>query len=322
MANAAQQETLIDEFQGITGADGERARFYLESAEWDVNMALAKFYQEDEVSASRQRKLEKIKNQTVDRDRMFSTFNRAKKDKADYLKGREAWVTRQKKKPSLPIKKLKDDETTREVRRWLRLRVGGITNDQEAARVSQLKKEIKSEQKEARATVKKLLKTQERQEEDEEEDVEERSMWLRGKAFLKAADPKAFPKKFFARTTIKIKEADGNLLVESFWHDQAFLAIIQFYSSHRTDNTSRPFQLAKAYPRRMILASEYAFTLDDLDLSPTALLIVVYKETKRVADEAPQALKKAKTVDDDKAEGEEDEEEEGKQGGGGEGGSA
>lgn len=44
----ADQETLISQFVAISGADNERAKFYLESAAWNLESALGSFYEEGE----------------------------------------------------------------------------------------------------------------------------------------------------------------------------------------------------------------------------------------------------------------------------------
>ncbi|KAM8947505.1 NSFL1 cofactor p47 [Pelodytes ibericus] len=43
---AAQQEEAVREFVLVTGSEEERARFYLESGGWDLQLALASFYEE------------------------------------------------------------------------------------------------------------------------------------------------------------------------------------------------------------------------------------------------------------------------------------
>lgn len=52
MADAAEHDAMIAQFQGITGVDGERARFYLESAGWQVDLAMSSFYEADGEEAS------------------------------------------------------------------------------------------------------------------------------------------------------------------------------------------------------------------------------------------------------------------------------
>ncbi|XP_066956299.1 uncharacterized protein [Macrobrachium rosenbergii] len=46
----ADQESLISQFAAISGADNERAKFYLESAAWNLESALGSFYEEGEES--------------------------------------------------------------------------------------------------------------------------------------------------------------------------------------------------------------------------------------------------------------------------------
>lgn len=47
------KESLVSQFAAISGADNERAKFYLESAAWDLESALGSFYEEgEEESAS------------------------------------------------------------------------------------------------------------------------------------------------------------------------------------------------------------------------------------------------------------------------------
>jgi len=41
-------QSLITSFTGVTGADEERARFYLHAANWDLNTAIATYYESDE----------------------------------------------------------------------------------------------------------------------------------------------------------------------------------------------------------------------------------------------------------------------------------
>lgn len=48
----AEHDAMIAQFQGITGVDGERARFYLESAGWQVDLAMSSFYEADGEEAS------------------------------------------------------------------------------------------------------------------------------------------------------------------------------------------------------------------------------------------------------------------------------
>ncbi|XP_053556769.1 NSFL1 cofactor p47 [Bombina bombina] len=43
---AAQQEEAVREFVAVTGSEEERARFFLESAGWDLQLALASFYED------------------------------------------------------------------------------------------------------------------------------------------------------------------------------------------------------------------------------------------------------------------------------------
>ncbi|XP_073436896.1 NSFL1 cofactor p47 [Dendrobates tinctorius] len=43
---AAQQEEAVGEFVSVTGSEEERARFFLESAGWDLQLALASFYED------------------------------------------------------------------------------------------------------------------------------------------------------------------------------------------------------------------------------------------------------------------------------------
>ncbi|KAI0226633.1 NSFL1 cofactor p47 [Lamellibrachia satsuma] len=47
MADASHDE-LIVQFTSVTGADAERAKFYLESAAWSLDVAMASFYEEDD----------------------------------------------------------------------------------------------------------------------------------------------------------------------------------------------------------------------------------------------------------------------------------
>ncbi|KAK2181917.1 hypothetical protein NP493_376g01017 [Ridgeia piscesae] len=47
MADASHDD-LIVQFTSVTGADAERARFYLESAAWSLDVAMASFYEEDD----------------------------------------------------------------------------------------------------------------------------------------------------------------------------------------------------------------------------------------------------------------------------------
>ncbi|CAG5121776.1 unnamed protein product [Candidula unifasciata] len=41
----ADQESLVEQFVGVTGADSSRARFYLESAAWDLELAMSSFFE-------------------------------------------------------------------------------------------------------------------------------------------------------------------------------------------------------------------------------------------------------------------------------------
>lgn len=43
---AAQQEEAVREFMSVTGSEDERARFFLECARWDLQLALANFYED------------------------------------------------------------------------------------------------------------------------------------------------------------------------------------------------------------------------------------------------------------------------------------
>jgi len=45
------REDLIAQFTGVTGSDPERAQFYLESAAWNLDMAIASFYDGDDGDA-------------------------------------------------------------------------------------------------------------------------------------------------------------------------------------------------------------------------------------------------------------------------------
>lgn len=45
MADEVQHDELISQFVGITGADSERGKFYLESANWNVEVAIASFFE-------------------------------------------------------------------------------------------------------------------------------------------------------------------------------------------------------------------------------------------------------------------------------------
>jgi len=45
---------IINQFKGISGVDGEMARFYLESAGWQVDLAMSSFYEADGEEASQQ----------------------------------------------------------------------------------------------------------------------------------------------------------------------------------------------------------------------------------------------------------------------------
>ena len=44
MAEEEQRSALITEFISVTGIDAERATYYLESAEWDIQVVLLSFY--------------------------------------------------------------------------------------------------------------------------------------------------------------------------------------------------------------------------------------------------------------------------------------
>jgi len=50
MADTNKDEVLA-QFQAITGSDSERAQFYLESANWQIDLAMASFYEGDEGGA-------------------------------------------------------------------------------------------------------------------------------------------------------------------------------------------------------------------------------------------------------------------------------
>ncbi|BFZ04889.1 hypothetical protein BsWGS_07928 [Bradybaena similaris] len=41
----ADQESLVEQFVGVTGADPSRARFFLESAAWDLELAISSFFE-------------------------------------------------------------------------------------------------------------------------------------------------------------------------------------------------------------------------------------------------------------------------------------
>ncbi|KAG8567192.1 hypothetical protein GDO81_013530 [Engystomops pustulosus] len=43
---ASQQEEAVREFVLVTGSEEERARFFMESAGWDLQLALANFYED------------------------------------------------------------------------------------------------------------------------------------------------------------------------------------------------------------------------------------------------------------------------------------
>jgi len=47
MADEADHDIMITQFQDITGQDADRSRFYLESSAWDVELALGSFYESD-----------------------------------------------------------------------------------------------------------------------------------------------------------------------------------------------------------------------------------------------------------------------------------
>ncbi|KAH6941736.1 hypothetical protein HPB50_023068 [Hyalomma asiaticum] len=46
MADANEESDLIAQFCGVTGADSSRAKLCLESASWNLQLALASFYED------------------------------------------------------------------------------------------------------------------------------------------------------------------------------------------------------------------------------------------------------------------------------------
>ncbi|XP_059086981.1 NSFL1 cofactor p47-like [Tigriopus californicus] len=51
MASQEEKDLLISQFQGITGQDVDQSRFYLESADWKLDMAMSSFYENDDQGA-------------------------------------------------------------------------------------------------------------------------------------------------------------------------------------------------------------------------------------------------------------------------------
>jgi hypothetical protein len=45
MAEEEERNNLIKEFESVTNIDAERSRYYLEAAEWDIQVVLRVFYQ-------------------------------------------------------------------------------------------------------------------------------------------------------------------------------------------------------------------------------------------------------------------------------------
>jgi hypothetical protein len=45
MAEEEERNNLIKEFESVTNIDAERSRYYLEAAEWDIQVVLHVFYQ-------------------------------------------------------------------------------------------------------------------------------------------------------------------------------------------------------------------------------------------------------------------------------------